>query len=564
MLDIAVYNSHQHEQTRHHGLVALAPDAAGAWRIVRPPDVPTEGDRIECIPTSSGHEIRIACDYVDDAVTGSSIELNGLLRLRLGQTHIELRGMNNRPKRSVGTLDAAAYQELRDPKQGGPAPATLGRWFEALTKLHRCTAGRADLFEQAAGFVIDPMGLDGGMILRRSGDDWQVVASDLPRPELGICFDVELVEQAAREQRTLFHHEPDEGLSVLVSPLMNRGHRVEWAVYAYRALHNENSRRGVRYLEAHLVELLAGSVRSALDRLSAEANAARRRATLLQSFEPNVVEQVELSATTLAGTEREITVLFADLRGFATLCEQLPTCDTYALLNDVMNALTAAVMSHGGTLIDYYGDGLAAMWNAPIDQPRHPQLACRAAFDMLDSLPGVSDGWQHALAAPLQLGIGIHTGRAQVGNIGSTLRLKYGPRGSTVNLASRLEQATKIVGAPILVTREVASQLSSEFIDYRVCQADLAGMQQSVDLFAICRSRNDEQLLAAITRYESALELYEAGDLENAQAQLATLAHDADVPVSFLRAQINHEVHRRLGRRASDEYINNAIQLNGK
>ena len=100
-------------------------------------------------------------------------------------------------------------------------------------------------------------------------------------------------------------------------------------------------------------------------------------------------------------------------------------------MGDVMNALTAAVMDLDGVVIDYYGDGLAAMWNAPVDQPEHPEWACRAALRMIDSLPAVQTKWAHLLVDELRLGIGVHTGLAQVGNAGSSRRTKYGPRGAT-------------------------------------------------------------------------------------------------------------------------------------
>jgi adenylate cyclase len=237
------------------------------------------------------------------------------------------------------------------------------------------------------------------------------------------------------------------------------------------------------------------------------------------------------------------------------------------LLNEVMDALTTAVMEHGGTLIDYYGDGLAAMWNAPVDQPTHPVRACQAAMQMLAALPDVSSKWQQVLDAPLRLGIGVHTGPAQVGNIGSSQRLKYGPRGPTVNLASRLEQATKLLGTPLVVTREVVERLDRAFIDLRVCQAELPGIEEAVDIYTLHRRSGCANVLAAITRYEDALTHYEAGDLEMAKEQLHELDQSYGLPVEFLIGQIDREHHRRLGRRAGDEQPHNgttAIQLSVK
>ncbi len=561
MLDITCFHSYQHHQTSHQGLVAVAVDAAGAWHVIEPSDVPPDssdmGESLQCIPTASGYNVRVdfaqaACAATGEAISkGTLLQVTDAVHLVMGSAHVEIRCRNDDANvaRSLEPLNAQAYANVRDAHQGGPAPATLGRWFEALATLHRWSAHRAEFFCDAARFVVDPVGLDGGMILHPGDQGWQIVASHLPRPELGVGFRAELVEQAARQRQTLFHTQHDDGPSVVVAPLLDGGQNVIGVVYGYRATHDNNGRRGVRYLEAQLVELLAESVSCGMRRMADEADAARQRVVYQQAFAPGVAERVALDAAALAGSQREVTVLFADLRGFAALCEQLSTADTYTLLNEVMDALTAAVMDWGGTLIDYCGDGLAAMWNAPLDQARHVVRACQAAVEMRDKMPTVSARWQAVLAAPLELGIGIHTGNAQVGNIGSTQRLKYGPRGSTVNLASRLEQATKQLGIPIVVSRAVASSLAGEFTSFRVCHAKLPGMEQSVDLFALCPLVCGEHRLDAMERYDEALAHYEAGELEQAKQILMAVKRRHGLPTDFLHRQIDREQHRRLGPR---------------
>ncbi len=401
------------------------------------------------------------------------------------------------------------------------------------------------------------------MILRRCNGEWQIVASHLPCPHFGVSFDRQLVEQAANQRQTLFHAGHGEGLSVVLSPLLDQQRNVTGVVYGYRVMHHDNGRRGVRYLEAQLIELLAQSVSGGMMRLADEANTARQRVAYEQAFAPGVAALVELDAAALKGREGEVTVLFADLRGFAALCERLATADTYAVLGGVMDALTAAVMNHHGTLIDYYGDGLAAMWNAPVDQPHHVRLACRSAFDMLSAVPVVSQEWKHLLDTPLELGIGIHTGLAQVGNIGSAQRLKYGPRGSTVNLASRLERSTRSIGMPLVVTREVVDQLDGEFIGIRVCEAELAGIERPVDLFAVRRHHCDPVAERAAMCYEEALALYEAGELELASQRLQSIGVAEGFPTDFLEREIGRERLRRLGRRAGDLRATSAIRLTG-
>ncbi len=469
---------------------------------------------------------------------------------------------DNHTHRTLEPLDAQAYANCRNNQQQGPAPATLARWFESLGALHRWTADRDEFFAEAAQFVVDPIGLDQGIVLRKnalsSGPRWQIVASHSATTKTIAPCDLRLIDQAADARETLFHSAPGETESIVISPLFDAKDQVTGAIYGTRVIHGSNGRRGIRYLEAQLVELLAQSVSTGIARLEHEAKAARRRVTYEQVFAPGIAQQMELGPRILRGEDREVTVLFADLRDFSKLCTQLSTSEAYELLNDVMDALTAAVMENDGVLIDYYGDGLSAMWNAPVTQPNHPELACNAGLAMLEALPAVSEQWRSLLAEPLRIGVGIHTGPAKVGNIGSTQKLKYGPRGSTVNLASRLESATKLVGTPLVVTRAVADRLTAPFFRFRVCQANLSGVEEPVDLFGVRRATTEAHWIEAVERYEKALELYESGELAKACALLAneseaTEQDNQELPTDFLARQIQLDCSRRLGRRACDE-----------
>ena len=180
--------------------------------------------------------------------------------------------------------------------------------------------------------------------------------------------------------------------------------------------------------------------------------------------------------------------------------------------------LTAAVLDHDGLIIDYYGDGLAAMWNAPADQPEHPELACRAALAMIEALPAVGEKWAKVLPDELRIGVGVHTGVAQVGNAGSSRRAKYGPRGANVNLASRIEGATKAVG---VAAGGVASDCHAvvESISDRLGFVGLSwrGSSGRWICLAFGRRRAMERSPAEMANYQRALELFELGELEAAR-----------------------------------------------
>jgi class 3 adenylate cyclase len=304
-----------------------------------------------------------------------------------------------------------------------------------------------------------------------------------------------------------------------------------------------------------VAELMAEAVGVGMARRAQEVESARQQILLEQAFSPPVVEHLRRHPEALAGCTRETTILFADLRGFTKLAENLPPADACQLLADVMEVLTQAVMDHGGVVIDYYGDGLSALWNAPLDVPDHADRACTAALQMLEGLPGVDKLWRKRLGHALELGIGIHTGDVQVGNAGTRRRLKYGPRGSAVNLASRVQSATRQVDVPLLATEAVRRRLSNRFVTLKACTAKLPGLEQPVELFTVFPSTDGERLHGDIEAYASALAAFEAGELDEAERILADLlAHGPATPATFLAQQAAALRQGALGRRASDQY----------
>ncbi len=263
---------------------------------------------------------------------------------------------------------------------------------------------------------------------------------------------------------------------------------------------------------------------------------------------------------TARNEQREVTLLFADLRGFTQLAEVLDTdpmfCDVLAR---VMDCLTEAVLEHNGFVIDYYGDGLVAMWNAPVEQTDHADLACSCALRMLETLPRVADETHGIMPAALRLGAGIHTGTVQLGNAGSTQKVKYGPRGPNVHIASRVEAATKELQIPLLATRATADRLAEDFATNRVCRAQMPGLREPVDLYAVMKvpqnadSDDSRRAKQAWQAYRKALTLFERARHDEALA--AVLQIDpalTEVPARFLREQIERERGTRLRRRATD------------
>jgi adenylate cyclase len=193
------------------------------------------------------------------------------------------------------------------------------------------------------------------------------------------------------------------------------------------------------------------------------------------------------------GEARTLTLLFADIRGFTTIAERLPAEAVVDLLNAALSRLSDAVFAHSGTLDKFTGDGLMAIFGAPVAQPDDAARAVAAGLAMLEAIRDL-DAQQPAGAPRLAIGVGIHTGEAIVGNIGSARRLDYTAIGDAVNLASRVEGLTKELGAPLLLsraTRDAALAVpgAAPLHFTAAGEAPVKGRSRPVELFTASRSR---------------------------------------------------------------------------
>jgi adenylate cyclase len=182
---------------------------------------------------------------------------------------------------------------------------------------------------------------------------------------------------------------------------------------------------------------------------------------------------------------RKVTILFCDIRGFTRITERLGPERTAEWFGDVMGTLSACVLEHRGALVDFYGDALMAMWGAPEARPDHAVRACRCALEMWNRLPRLGERWRSVQQEPLGVGIGLNTGVDWVGNIGSRQKFKYGPLGNTVNLASRVQGATKFLRCPLLLTEATVRELTAEFHSRELCQARVFNIRQPVRLYQL-------------------------------------------------------------------------------
>jgi adenylate cyclase len=221
------------------------------------------------------------------------------------------------------------------------------------------------------------------------------------------------------------------------------------------------------------------------------------RLALAAVLPPSVAREIsrDPDRVRFGGERRTISVLFADLIGFTSFAERVDPELLSRVITEYLDAMTRVAFRHGGTVDKFIGDAVMVLWNAPLDDPQHAQNACAAALEMQTALADLSDRWQAEGLARQHMRIGIHTGPASVGNMGTSQRFAYTALGDTVNLAARLEPLNNRYGTEIcvsLATVEAAGgteRLGVRFLD----RVEVKGRSEPVAVYELIGGQRYEE-----------------------------------------------------------------------
>jgi len=265
---------------------------------------------------------------------------------------------------------------------------------------------------------------------------------------------------------------------------------------------------------------------SAASFVRTEGDKRRITDTFGRYLSPKVVENLAKNpgAVQLGGETREMTFHFCDIRGFTTISEKFDPHGLTVFINNFLTPMTQIILEHEGTIDKYMGDCIMAFWNAPMNVPNHARRACEAALKMHESLAVLNAQWQaeakeKGIALPLiEIGTGLNTGPAVVGNMGSTLRVDYTVLGDDVNLASRLESQSKTYGAHIVIG-PLTRQQTPEFAAIELDLIRVKGKTKPVNIYSLLGDpvvAKSAPFLALSTKHAEFLKVYRSGRFDEA------------------------------------------------
>jgi adenylate cyclase len=269
---------------------------------------------------------------------------------------------------------------------------------------------------------------------------------------------------------------------------------------------------------------------------------------LSQYLSPHVAAEIanDFDSMKLGGQRREMTVMFSDIAGFTTISESMDSEKLSAMLNFYLGEMSSLIWDQNGTLDKYIGDAIMCFWNAPVHQPDHAVLACRAALAMRDREAQIQDQLRDLGAPGMMTRIGINSGPMVFGNMGSPQKFNYTVLGDSVNLGSRLEGANKLYGSRILLAESTAVLVKDRFVVRELDYLQVKGKQKPLAVFELMAEGSaDQKTQTRVKGYEEALKSYRAQKWDEAEKLLSELQAEFpdDEPVASLLKRISKLRH---------------------
>ena len=300
----------------------------------------------------------------------------------------------------------------------------------------------------------------------------------------------------------------------------------------------------------------------------------REKRRLSRFFSPSVVKEIvrHKDDASLEAGRRRMTVLFSDIRGFTSMSEKMTPEDVVTFLREYLTVMTEAVFTHGGTVDKYIGDAIMALYNVPFEAPDHAAQAVRTALAFQERLKPLAERFTARYGGTLACGVGIHTGDAVVGTIGSEQRLEYTAIGDTINLGSRLEGLTKDFNVPVIISEATYLEVGDLFGTRDLGEVTVKGKAIPVKIYAVLphQARREPRVAmegrAAVSDGEVTVAA-EIGDLSRGGVALRALAKPLDRgqivalrlelpgqarPVTVVKAEVMWAQEDRAGLRVVD------------
>jgi adenylate cyclase len=258
-----------------------------------------------------------------------------------------------------------------------------------------------------------------------------------------------------------------------------------------------------------------------------ESRSKRELANLFGTYvPPELVDEMvkDPDSYSMKAANKELTVMFCDMRGFTKLSEGMEPTRLQALLNSVFSRLTSLIRANRGTIDKYMGDCVMAFWGAPVETTEHAQLAVKSAMEMAQAIRAINLEHREKGLPEIGIGIGLNTGTMCVGDMGSDIRRSYTVIGDAVNLGSRLEGLSKAYGVDIVVS-ESTRKLSPDFAWQELDLVRVKGKEQAVAIFwpVAPSGRIDAAVADELKLWAGFLKLYRAQNWDQADVHLINL-----------------------------------------